>query len=161
VGSVFSDYAPNVIKQARSRTMRALVTGANGHLGYNLCKALIEAGYQVRASIRQAADAAKAGPLQVLGDIELVELDVRDAAAFARAVEGADRLFHAAATFAFYTGSREKDAEMVRDSVEGAENALRAAARAGVKKVGRDVPARLSPYNTDLLAILRSVWGTP
>jgi dihydroflavonol-4-reductase len=115
--------------------MKALVTGANGHLGYNLCSALIRQGHKVRASIRQATDAAKAAPVLALGDVELVDLDVRDAAAFGRAVDGVDHLFHLAATFAFYTGSREKDAEMVRDSVEGAENALRAAARAGVEKV--------------------------
>jgi dihydroflavonol-4-reductase len=115
--------------------MKALVTGANGHLGYNLCRALIEQGHKVRASIRQETDAAKAAPVHALGDVELVGLDVRNAAALARAVDGVDRLFHVAATFAFYTGSREKDAQMVRDSVEGAENALRAAARAGVEKV--------------------------
>jgi dihydroflavonol-4-reductase len=125
-------------KQAMGRpgeTMKVLVTGANGHLGYNLCRALIQQGHTVRASIREKADEAKAAPLRALGDIELVGLDVRDAAAFAKAVVGVDHLFHLAASFAFYTGSREKDAEMVRDSVEGAENALRAAAHAGVEKV--------------------------
>lgn len=115
--------------------MKTLVTGANGHLGYNLCRALLDQGYQVRASIRSAADESKAAPLRALGDIELIGLDVRDPDGFARAVEGVDRLFHVAATYAYYTGSRAKDAEMVRDSVEGAENALRAAARAGVGKV--------------------------
>jgi dihydroflavonol-4-reductase len=116
-------------------TMKALVTGANGHLGYNLCNTLLRQGHEVRASIRQTADEAKAAPLRALGDVELVGLNVRDASAFAKAVEGVDHLFHLAATFAFYTGSREKDAEMVRDSVQGAENALHAAARAGIEKV--------------------------
>jgi dihydroflavonol-4-reductase len=115
--------------------MKVLVTGANGHLGYNLCKALIEQGCEVRGSIRSLADDAKGAPLRALGGIELVGLDVRDAEAFARAVRGVEVLFHAAATYAYHTGGRQKDAEMVRDSVEGAESALRAAAGAGVRKV--------------------------
>jgi dihydroflavonol-4-reductase len=115
--------------------MKALVTGANGHLGYNLCQALIKQGHTVRASIRSVTDEARAGPLRALGDIDLVELDVRNGLSFQRAVDGVEVLFHLAATYAYYTGSREKDAEMVRDSVEGAENALRAAAKAGVNKV--------------------------
>jgi dihydroflavonol-4-reductase len=116
-------------------TMKVLVTGANGHLGYNLCKALIEQGCEVRGSIRSLADDAKAAPLRVLGDIELVGLDVRDAEAFARVARGVEVLFHAAATYAYHTGGREGDAEMMRDSAEGAESALRAAAGAGVRKV--------------------------
>lgn len=116
--------------------MKILVTGANGHLGYNLCKTLVSRGHTVRGSIRSVNDAAKAGPLLALGSqVELVGLDVRDRAAFAEAVAGVDLLFHLAATYAYYTGSRAKDEEMVRDSVEGVENAMRAAAGAGVGKV--------------------------
>jgi dihydroflavonol-4-reductase len=118
-----------------STTMKVLVTGANGHLGYNLCKALLEQGCEVRGSIRLLADDAKAAPLRALSDIELVDLDVRNAEAFARAAKGVEVLFHAAATYVYHTSGREQDAEMVRDSVEGAENALRAAAGAGVRKV--------------------------
>ena len=115
--------------------MKVLVTGANGHIGYDLCSALVRQGRTVRASIRSTADEAKAAPLRALGGIELVGLDVRDRNGFAQAAEGIDVLFHLAATYAYFTGSREKDAEMVRDSVEGAESALRAAAYAGVRKV--------------------------
>jgi dihydroflavonol-4-reductase len=115
--------------------MKVLVTGANGHLGYNLCQALLKQGYEVRATIRSASDAGKAGPVRALGDIELVELDIRNAEAFRRAADGVALLFHVAATIAFFTGSPTKDMEMVRDSVEGAENALRAAAHARVGKV--------------------------
>jgi dihydroflavonol-4-reductase len=73
--------------------MRVLVTGANGHLGYNLCTALVEQGCEVRGSIRSLADDAKAAPLRALGDIELAGLDVRNAEAFARAAEGVEILF--------------------------------------------------------------------
>ena len=33
-----------------------LVTGANGHLGFALSKALVERGYNVRASVRDKTD---------------------------------------------------------------------------------------------------------
>jgi dihydroflavonol-4-reductase len=115
--------------------MKVLVTGANGHLGYNLCKALIEKGYKVRASIRSLADTAKANPLRALGDIELVALDIRNAAQFEEALTDIETVFHVAATYAWHTGSPEKDREMIRDSVEGAENALQSAAKTGCKKV--------------------------
>jgi uncharacterized protein YbjT (DUF2867 family) len=55
------------MRQAR----RVLVTGANGHVGNNLVKALLERGYKVRASVRDAKDPAKTQLLPV-GDIELV-----------------------------------------------------------------------------------------
>lgn len=115
--------------------MKVLVTGANGHLGYNLCKALVASGYNVRASIRSLADTNKVKSLQNLGTLELVALDIRNAAQFEKALSDIETLFHVAATYAFYTGSPEKDREMIRDSVEGAENALRSAAKAGCKKV--------------------------
>lgn len=115
--------------------MKALVTGANGHVGFNLAKGLAARGWAVRATIRSLADDAKAGPLRALPGIELAELDVRRRDRFEAAAQGVDVLFHVAATYAYYTGSAAQDAEMIRDSVEGAEAALRAAAAAGVGKV--------------------------
>lgn len=116
--------------------MKVLVTGANGHVGFNLCKALLErGGFEVRASVRSLDDEAKVAPVKALGGLELVALNVRDAAQFEAAVAGIDTVFHVAATYAVFTGSAERAEEMVRDSVEGVELALRAAAKAGVRKV--------------------------
>lgn len=119
--------------------MKVLVTGANGHVGNNLCWALLERNYQVRASVRSAADTLRAaawnGSTQLWREVELVELDVRNAERFSAALAGVDVLFHVAAAYALYTGSRAADEEMVRVSVEGVENALRGAARRGVRKV--------------------------
>lgn len=121
--------------------MKVLVTGANGHVGNNLCRALLERGHQVRASVRSLADPVRRAPLESLQSpdgsqkIELCELDVRDAARFDEATRGIEISFHVAATYSNCTGSRQADESMLRDSVDGAENALRSAARNGVRKV--------------------------
>ena len=119
--------------------MKVLVTGANGHVGNNLCWALLDRNHEVRASVRSAADTLRAaawnGSTQLWREVELVELDVRNAERFSAALAGVDVLFHAAAVYALYTGNRAADDEMVRVSVEGVENALRGAARRGVRKV--------------------------
>jgi dihydroflavonol-4-reductase len=115
--------------------VKVLVTGANGHVGNNLCRALLARGHQVRASVRSLGDPTRRAPLDDLQGVEPCELDVRDAARFDAATRDIEILFHVAATYSNYTGSRQADESMVRDSVEGAENALRSAARNGVRKV--------------------------
>jgi dihydroflavonol-4-reductase len=106
-----------------------LVTGANGHLGNNLCRMLAERGERVRAMMRPSADAE---PLRGLG-VEIVRGDILDAASTARAVEGCGRVYHAAAGFAMW--SRDPERDIVRPSVDGIRHVLEAAARAGVDKV--------------------------
>jgi dihydroflavonol-4-reductase len=116
--------------------VKVLVTGANGHVGYSLCKVLLaRGGYEVRASVRSVDDADKTRPLRGLGPLELVSLDVRNAAQFDAAVAGVEVLFHVAATYTVVTAGADEDAEMIKDSVEGVEVALRAAAKAKVRKV--------------------------
>lgn len=113
--------------------MRALVTGGNGHLGYNLVKALLEGGHQVRASVRSLADTAKTAPLRQLGAVELVEAELDRPAQLRAAMEGIEVLFHAAAVYS--VAEQGRDQEIIEASVKGAEAALRAAADAQVGKV--------------------------
>src|SRR6058998_276641 len=85
-----------------------LVTGANGHLGNNLCRLLVARGEPVRG-------------------------DIMDPGSTARALEGCGRLYHTAAGFLMW--SRDPERDIIRPSVEGTRNVLEAAARAGVEKV--------------------------
>jgi dihydroflavonol-4-reductase len=106
-----------------------LVTGANGHVGNNLCRQLVERGERVRAMIRASADPA---PLAGL-DLEIVRGDIMDPASTARAVEGCGRVYHTAAGFLMW--SRDPERDIIRPSVEGTRNVMEAASRAGVEKV--------------------------
>jgi len=113
--------------------MRALVTGGNGHLGYNLVKALLEGGHTVRASVRSLSDPARTAPLKQLGAVELVEAELDRPDQLRAAMEGVDVLFHAAAVYSVAEAGR--DQEILDSSLKGAEAALRAAADARVGKV--------------------------
>jgi dihydroflavonol-4-reductase len=115
--------------------MKVLVTGANGHVGFNVCKAFLEAGHEVRASIRSADDRTKADPLRAIGVTDIVGLNIRARDPFIDACRGVDVLLHVAATYALRPDGPAAVAALIADSVEGAENAVRAAAAAGVPKV--------------------------
>jgi dihydroflavonol-4-reductase len=115
------------------RESRVLVTGANGHLGFNLVSRLLADGHAVRGSIRSLAEAAKAARLTELGDIELCEVELQRPGQLRAAMEGMDLVFHTAAVFSYVDASR--NAEMLGESVTGAALAVRAAADAGVRKL--------------------------
>lgn len=106
-----------------------LVTGANGHVGNNLCRQLVARGERVRAMIRASADPA---PLAGL-DVEIVRGDIMDAAGTAAAVDGCGRVYHTAAGFLMWSKDPERD--IIRPSVDGTRHVVEAAARAGVEKV--------------------------
>jgi dihydroflavonol-4-reductase len=106
-----------------------LVTGANGHVGNNIIRLLTRRGEPVRAMMRSSADPA---PLEGL-DVEVVYGDILDPADVARAVEGCGRVYHTAAGFLMWATDPEH--AIIRPSVDGTRNVMKAAAKAGVEKV--------------------------
>ncbi|HZR82370.1 MAG TPA: NAD-dependent epimerase/dehydratase family protein [Candidatus Binatia bacterium] len=106
-----------------------LVTGANGHVGNNVCRQLAERGEPVRAMIRASADPA---PLAGL-DVEIVRGDIMDPASVETAMAGCGRVVHTAAGFLMW--SRDPERDIIQPSVAGTRNVLEAATRAGVEKV--------------------------
>src|SRR5262249_57079926 len=106
-----------------------LVTGANGHVGNNLCRLLVQRGEAVRAMIRAGADPA---PLAGL-DVEIVRGDILDAASTRQATLGCGRVYHTAAGFLMWSTDPERD--IIQPSVQGTRHVLEAAAKAGVEKV--------------------------
>jgi nucleoside-diphosphate-sugar epimerase len=101
----------------------ALVTGATGLVGSHLTEQLADAGWTVRALVRDLRHAAW---LRELGASDLVRGDVLDASSFAAAAQGCDVIFHTAAAITPAAG----DWESYRATNIGGTSAAIDAARA-------------------------------
>jgi UDP-glucose 4-epimerase len=110
---------------------RALVTGSHGFIGANFVPKLVARGTKVRA-----LDNFSRGSREHLAgtDVEVVEADVRDREAVARAVAGMDVVVHLAA-FGSVAESVEDPFENFDVNVLGTLVLLEACASAGVGKV--------------------------
>lgn len=107
--------------------MLALVTGSTGFIGSHLCRALLDAGWQVRALHRPTSSLAALEGLEVehaLGDITQPET-------LKPAMRGVEVVFHAAALL----GRARRPEAMYAVTVGGTRNVLEAAAEAGVRRV--------------------------
>ena len=72
-----------------------LVTGGAGFIGSNIVEGLVRRGH--RARVLDNFSTGRRENLQGLEGVEVVEGDLRDPAALARAVAGVDGVFHEAA----------------------------------------------------------------
>lgn len=88
--ALFSRYHP-ARGYERYRAMTVAVTGATGHVGANLVRALLDGGSAVRVLARKDLRA-----IQGL-DVEIVTGDVLDIDSLMKLCDGADTVFHAAA----------------------------------------------------------------
>jgi len=113
--------------------MQMLITGANGHLGYNLVKKFLKTEHKIRGSIRSLKDKSKLERLKALGNVEVVEAALDNPHQLRAAMEGIDVLFHTAAIYAYVAPGREL--EIINASVKGIENTLQAASDAKVNKI--------------------------
>jgi dihydroflavonol-4-reductase len=105
--------------------MKIAVTGANGHVGANLCRTLLAEGHQVKALVHQHKDA-----LQDL-DLELVHGSVNDPDALRKLFKGAEIVFHLAALISI-DGQREKLLEV---NFEGTKNLINILKENGVRRL--------------------------
>ncbi len=107
---------------------QTLVTGATGFVGSAVAKALLDAGFPVRALVRPGSPRAHLAGLA----LERVEGDIRDPASVARAARGMRYVFHVAADYRLW--ARDKH-EIFAANVEGTRNVMQEALRAGVERV--------------------------
>ncbi len=105
------------------------MTGANGHLGNNLVRALLENGERVRASVRNTKNTV---PFEGL-DCEIVQADLMDKDSLLRALEGVDTLYQVAAVFKHW--ARDPQKEIIEPNMQGTRNILEAAAEQGVRRI--------------------------
>jgi dihydroflavonol-4-reductase len=114
--------------------MLVTVTGGTGFVGSHSVAALIGQGHRVRLLVRdRTAVGAALRPLGVdPGAVEVVAGDVTDEESVRRAVDGADRVLHAAGVFSFDVRDRRR---MRAVNPRGTQVVLQAARTAGVGKV--------------------------
>lgn len=106
-----------------------LVTGANGHLGFNLTRLLLSKGYSVRATLRNMKN-AKA--LTQLG-CEIQHANLMDKASLVKAFKGVTHLYAVGATFEMWSKNPQK--EVYENNVIGTKNLFEAANEMGVKNI--------------------------
>jgi dihydroflavonol-4-reductase len=105
--------------------MKIAVTGANGHVGINLCQQLQKGGETVRALIHENDFALKHI------ETETVKGDLLDIDSIRPFVEGVEVVFHLAAKISI---SGDLSGTVRRMNVEGTRNIIKAAKDAGVKR---------------------------
>ncbi len=104
------------------------MTGANGLIGANLMRALLRGGHQATGLVRATSDISHISALPV----SLAIGDVRDEPSLFAAMSGCDLVFHTAVHFSYWG---HEPADMRRTAVEGTRNVIRAAQKAGVRRV--------------------------
>ena len=107
----------------------ALVSGANGHLGNNLVRFLLDKGIPVRASVRKIDNKT---PFTGL-DCEVVQADITDKASFVKALAGVETFYAVGASFKLWANDAKK--EIYDVNIQGTKNTIEAAAEAGVKRI--------------------------
>src|SRR4051812_30747639 len=107
--------------------MRVAVTGATGHVGANLVRALLERGARVRVLVHEEGRGRGERGLEGL-DVERVRGAVTDPEAVRALVDGAERVFHLAAKISLDPRDRPL---MEKTNIEGPRNMVEACRRAG------------------------------
>ena len=108
--------------------MKAFVTGSTGFVGANLCKALVERGWSVRALHRASSR------LDALQDMTVEHAlgDVTEPGTLTEAMRGCDVVFHVAAVADYWRQSADK---LYRVNVEGTRAVCQAALDASAHRL--------------------------
>ncbi len=116
-----------------------LLTGVSGFIAKHIALKLLNAGYNVRGTLRRLDRAAEVHAAlqpyltETAGQLSLVQTDLESDAGWADAMGGVHALVHTASPFPI---AQPKDpATVIRPAVEGTERVLKAAAAAGVTRV--------------------------
>jgi nucleoside-diphosphate-sugar epimerase len=113
---------------------RVCVTGASGFIGYYVVRELLERGYHVVATVRDASNEAKTAHLHKMhqsigGEMSLVSADLEVDGAFDEAIAGCDFVCHVASSVRLRADDPQK--EIVDVALNGTKNVLESVAKAG------------------------------
>jgi dihydroflavonol-4-reductase len=141
-----------------------LLTGAGGYIGKHVALQLLNKGYAVRASVRDLKRSEEiraaitphlASGIDLQASLTFVVLDLEEDAGWDQALAGVDVLMHTASPFPIASPENEND--IIRPAVDGTLRALRAAKKAGVRRVvltssvaavyGNDLPKGVSEFD--------------
>ena len=110
-------------------TPLSLVTGANGHLGNNLVRTLLNKGINVRASVRDLSNTLPFNGLNAA----LVKADITDKKSMVNALEGVHTFYAVGASFKLWAKNPVK--EIYDVNMDGTRLCIEVAKEAGVKKI--------------------------
>lgn len=114
------------------------VTGASGFIGTHVVRELLERGYNVRATVRDADNEEKTAHLRALPGadrLELVSADLLEPGAFDAPIAGCRHVYHVASPV--FLTAKDPQKEIVDPAVTGTKNVLSAIEKAGtVERVG-------------------------
>jgi len=117
---------------------KVLVTGISGFVGQHCAAELLKKGYAVKGSVRSLSrtDEVVNGikkEIDPKGSLEFCELDLMKDSGWDEAMEGCDYVLHIASPFVIKAPKEEN--ELIKPAVKGTLRALKAAKKAGVKRV--------------------------
>jgi dihydroflavonol-4-reductase len=117
---------------------KVLVTGISGYVGQHCAAELLNKGYRVKGSVRNLSktDEVVKGLSGVKGskeNLEFCELNLLEDKGWDEAMEGCDFVLHVASPF--FNNVPKDENKMIRPAVEGTMRALKAAKKAGIKRV--------------------------
>lgn len=101
-----------------SHNYRVLVTGATGYIGGRLIPALLQAGYRVRALVR---DPARLNGRHWLSEVDVVKGDVLDPRSLAPALTGVDAAYYLVHSMRGNEDFHQRDVAAARNFAEAAQ----------------------------------------
>lgn len=115
------------------------VTGASGFIGTHVVRALLERGYRVRGTVRDASDEKKVEHLKKIadeskggGELELVSADLTKKGSFDEPLKGCTHVCHVASSVRLQ--ARDPQREIVDVAVDGTNNVLDSVDAAGIAR---------------------------
>ena len=117
---------------------KVLVTGISGYIGAHCALELLKQGYAVKGSVRSLSKTEKiladlSKHIEPNGNLEFCELDLLKEEGWDEAMKGCEYVLHVASPF---INKEPKDENLyIKPAVEGTQRALRAAKKAGIKRM--------------------------